>query len=175
MVFTNGGVGLGKTSIQTSITNLIAQNATKAATTSTSTSNMLSMTPQFLLNDTPSDSTSPFSGLSKLNFVCIGSTTESYFQAAIELYQQFLELSNQKGQLFIAHCEQDTHNNMRNGYNGDKTSIPTTLQWQNDILPHLIDELCEVNFKPFAAVLKCGEYHKLESNIVIWPTPMVNL
>lgn len=172
-MFTNCGVGLGKTSVQSSITNLVAQNATKAANASTSTSNMLSMTPQFLLNDTPSDSSSPFSGLTKLNFICIGSTTESYFQAAIELYQQFLDLSGQNGQLFIAHRETDT-NKIKNGYNGDKISIPTTAQWQNDIMPQLIENMSDVNYKPFEAVLNCGEYHKLESPIIIWPTPMVS-
>lgn len=174
-MFTNCGVGLGKTSIQSSITNLAAQNATKAANASTSTSNTLSMTPQFLLNDTPSDCSSPFSGLTKLNFICIGSTTESYFQAAIEQYQQFLDLSCQNGQLFIAHCESEPNKVMKNGYNGDKTSIPTTVQWQNEIMPHLIENMSDVNYKPFEAVLNCGEYHKLESPIIIWPTPKVSI
>lgn len=133
------------------------------------------MTPQFLLNDTPSDSSTPFSGLSKLNFICIGSTAESYFQTAIELYQQFLDLSGQKGQLFIAHCEAEANKVNKNTYsNGDRASIPTASQWQTEIIPHLIEEMSELNYKPFEAVLNGGEYHKLESPIIIWPAPVVS-
>lgn len=146
---------------------------------STSTSNLLPMAPQYLLNETPSDSSIPFSGLSKLNFICIGSTTEPYFQTAIELYQQFLDLSGQNGQLFIAHTDSESNKIPKNTYNGDRAAsavtIPTTLQWQNEIVPHLIEELCELNYKPFEAVLNCGEYHKLDAPIIIWPTPMVSL
>lgn len=169
VVFTHCGVGLGKTSVQNTITNLTVKNATKAAAAiaSTSSTNMLSMAPQFLLNETPSDSSAPFSGLSKLNFICIGSSYESYFQTAVELYQQFLDVSGQKGELFVAHIEPETNKRPKNAF-------PTTPQWQNEIMPHLIEEFCEINYKPFEAILNCGEYHKLESPIIIWPTPMVS-
>lgn len=176
VVFTHCGVGLGKTSVQNTIANLTVKNATKAAAAiaSTSSTNMLSMAPQFLLNETPSDSSTPFSGLSKLNFICIGSTFESYFQTAVELYQQFLDVSGQKGELFIAHLEPDANQYPKNAYNGDRITFPSTSQWQNDVMPHLIEEFCDINYKPFEAMLNCGEYHKLESPIIIWPTPMVS-
>lgn len=177
MVFTHCGVGLGKTSVQNTIANLTVKNATKAAAAiaSTSSTNMLSMAPQFLLNETPSDSLTPFSGLSKLNFICIGSTFESYFQTAIELYQQFLDVSGQQGELFVAHSGPETNKFPKNALNGHQTTLPTTSQWQNEIMPHIIDDVCDINYKPFEAMLNCGEYHKLESPIIIWPTPMVSV
>lgn len=177
VVFTHCGVGLGKTSVQNTIANLTVKNATKAAAAaaiaSTSATSVLSMAPQFLLNETPSDSSAPFSGLSKLNFICIGSTSDSYFQTAIELYQQFLDVSGQKGELFVAHIESESNKYLKNAYNGDRITFPTTSQWQNEIMPLIIEEFCEINYKPFEATLNCGEYHKLESPIIIWPTPLV--
>lgn len=179
MVFTRCGLGLGKTSLQDTISNLTVQKASKAAAAaaaaSTSSSNMLTMAPQFLLNETPSDSWIPFSSLSKLSFICIGSTTELYFQSATEIYQQFLDVSGQKGQLFLAHIESETNEINKNAHNGDAVSLPTTSQWHSEIMTHLIEEMCEANYKPFEAVLNCGEYHKLESPILIWPTPMVSV
>lgn len=184
VVFTHCGVGLGKTSVQNAIANWTVKNATKAAAAaamaSTSSTNMLSMAPQFLLNETPSDNMTPFSGLSKLNFICIGSTCDPYFQAAIELYQQLLDVSGQKGELFVAHTETETNKHMpkTNALNGsggvDRITFPTMSQWQNEILPHIIEEFCEINYKSFEAILNCGEYYKLESPIIIWPTPLVN-
>lgn len=180
-------MGLGKTSVQNAIANWTVKNATKAAAAaamaSTSSTNMLSMVPQFLLNETPSDNLTPFSGLSKLNFICLGSTCDPYFQSAIELYQQLLDVSGQKGELFVAHIETDANKYPKNEQNGgenggggggDRLAFPSLSQWQNEILPHLIDDFCEVNYKPFEAILNCGEYHKLESPIILWPTPLVN-
>lgn len=172
VVFTHCGVGLGATSLQTTIANLIAQNATKAASASASNSSNLLNQP-FLLNETSNDSWIPFSNLSKLSFICLGSTAESYFLNAIEIYQQFLDVSGQKGQLFIAHTEADPNKIIKNSYNGDASIYPTTSQWKNEIINRLIEEMCEINYKPFEATLSCGEYHNLESPITIWPTPMV--
>lgn len=129
--------------------------------------------PQYLLNETPSENWIPFSSMSKLNFVCLGTTADSYFQNAIELYQQFLDLSGQKGQLFIAHIETESNKAIKHTYNGDGVVFPTTLQWKSEIIPQIVNDVYEINYKPFEATLNCGEYHKLESPILIWPTPMV--
>lgn len=172
MAFTHCGVGLGSTSLQNTISTLIAQNALKVP--STSSTNILK--PQFLLNETSAESWIPFSGLSKLSFICLGSTAEPYFQTAIEFYQQLIDVSGQNGQLFIAHIESEASKmikNTYNGTNGDATVYPTTAQWKNEIITRLIDDVCEINYKPFEANLNCGEYHKLESPIIIWPSPMV--
>lgn len=174
MVFTQCGVGLGSTSLENTITSLTAQNASKAASASSSSpSSVLSINPQFLLNETSTDTWIPISNLSKLSFICLGSTAEPYFQNAVELYQQFLDQSGQKGQLFIAHIETDAKKLIKSEYNGDAV-FPTTTQWKNEIINHLIEEMCENNYKPFEAVLNCGEYHRLESPVIIWPTPMVS-
>lgn len=172
MVFTHCGVGLGVTSLQSTITNLTAQNASKASSTPSS-SNMLSTNPQFLLNDVSRDSWIPFSSLSKLSFICLGSTVEPYFQHAIELYQQLLDVTGQKGQLFIAHIESE--NGGKSTYNGDAVTYPTITQWKSEIITHLIEELCEANYKPFEATLNGGEYHKLDSPVIIWPAPTVRI
>lgn len=170
MAFTHCGVGLGATSLQNTISTLITQNASKVPSSSSS-SNMLK--PQFLLNETSSENWIPFSGLSKLSFICLGSTAEPYFQTAIELYQQLLDVSGQKGQLFVAHIESESSKVIKSTYNGDAMVFPTTNQWKNEIITRLIDDMCETNYKPFEAILNCGEYHKLESPIIIWPSPMV--
>lgn len=173
-MFTQCGVGLGKTSLATTISNLTVQNASKAASPSSS-SNLMPLTPQFLLNETPNENWIPISSLSKLNFVCLGTTSESYFQNAIELYQQFLDQSGQKGQLFIAHIESEPNKSIKNGYNGDGVQFPTTSQWKKEFIPQVINDVFDINYKPFEANLNCGEYHKLESPILIWPTPMVRM
>lgn len=172
VVFTHCGIGLGTTSLQNTIINLKAKNASKKATTSNSSS---STSPQFLLNDLTNEN-SPYKNLNKLSLICIGSTSDPYFQYAIDLYQQFLEISKQNGQLFIAHTESDNTKLMRSTYNGnDANASLTSLQWKNEIIPNLINNMCEVNYKPFEAILNCGEYHKLESPILIWPNPMVSI
>lgn len=133
------------------------------------------MTQQYLLNETPSDGWIPFAGLNKIAFICLGSTTDSYFQYAIELYQQFLDVSGQKGQLFIAHTESETSRIIKSTYSGNGiVLIPTKAQWQREIVPRLIEELAEANYKTFEAILKCGDHTKLESPIIIWPAPLVS-
>ncbi|XP_031617917.1 integrator complex subunit 14 [Contarinia nasturtii] len=176
VVFTHCGVGLGVTSLQSTIANLTTQNASKAASasSSSSSSNALSTNPQYLLNDVSRESWIPFSSLSKLSFICLGSTVDPYFQNAIELYQQFLDVSGQKGKLFIAHIDSENDNKITKGTNCNFPSqtYPTTAQWKSDIITHLIEELCETNYKPFEATLNGGDYHKLESPVIIWPAPM---
>lgn len=167
LVFTHCGIGLGKTSLQTTIFNLKARAALKSASTSKAST---PVPPQFLLNDTTNQSWIPFSNLSKLSFICLGSINDTYFQSAIEMYQQFLDISGQSGELFIAHTESDKTN--KNILNGD--CIPTPLQWKSELIPKLIESMCDVNYKPFEAILNTGSYHKLESSVLIWPTPLVS-
>lgn len=82
-------------------------------------------------------------------------------------------MSGQKGQLFVAHIEPET-SKIKNTYNGEATAVfPTTKQWKREIITRLIVDMCETNYKPFEAILNCGEYYKLESPITIWPAPIV--
>lgn len=140
---------------------------------------------------------SPNRNISKLSFMCIGTTFEPYFQSAIEVYQQFLDVSGQHGQLFVAHDESDAHKSNHNGEqsnganngdigdNGGATNTngngvagvtPTSAQWKSETIPHLVGTMCEANYKPFEATLNCGDYHSLKAtSILIWPSPMVGL
>lgn len=180
-MFTHCGIGLGSTSLANTIAKLQAKNLSlKSNTTAPSTS------PQKAV---ATDSTSnadwiPFSNSSKLSFVCLGTANDSYYQQALKLYQEFLDTSKQKGQLFTPSVDNNKSNNS-NDESGkaekivlsDTTSsnLPTIAEWKNEIIPNLIEKMCEINYKPFEAILKCGGYHKLDASIVIWPTPMVRL
>lgn len=113
----------------------------------------------------------PFSDLSKLSFVCIGHHSDYYYVQAVKLYQQLLDVSGQKGQLFTSI---DTNSKKENG-SADITSdkSPSPNQWRNEIIQKIIDKLCDANYKSFEAELNCGGYNKLNAPIIIWPAPMV--
>lgn len=96
-----------------------------------------------------------FTCASKLSFVCIGQPEEdAYFRVAVGLYQELLDVSGQHGELFMP---------MGNVV-GDK---------RVDVMRDIITRMCETNYKPFEAVLKCGGYAKLECAVSLWPKPMV--
>lgn len=109
----------------------------------------------------------PNRNLTKLSFIGIGTTADSYFEAAIEIYQQFLDVSGQSGQIFVAHNESDTRIDQNN------TALPTLSQWKKKLLPKTIEAMCEANYKPFEAMLHCGEFHQLDAPILIWPNSLV--
>lgn len=136
------------------------KNATKADSLNGS------LSPHQLLNDM-SKRYLPNRNLNKLNFVGIGTTTDSYFEASIEIYQQFLDVSGQSGQIFVAHNESDA------SIDQSSTGLPTLKQWKNRLLPKMIEAMCEANYKPFEAVLHCGEFYQLDAPILIWPNSLV--
>lgn len=69
------------------------------------------------------------------------------------LYQQLLDISKQKGQLFTIRTD-------------GKTSMERSVI-------KMFKAMCEVNFKPFEAVVKIGSYTKLEASpISIFPEPL---
>lgn len=70
----------------------------------------------------------------------------------MNLYQQLLDVTKQKGQLFVP-----------------KTSESKTLNERTVI--KMFKQMCEVNYKPFEAVLNIGSYYKLESPISLFPEP----
>lgn len=110
----------------------------------------------------------PFSYTSKLSFICLGSTEDPYFQTAVKLYQELLDVSGQKGFLFIPKRKSDVDYVKKE----EKTAASSPLSVQS--ITDLIAKMCETNFKQFEAVLKCGGYFKLESLINIWPPPLVS-
>lgn len=110
----------------------------------------------------------PFSNSSKLSFICLGHTSDSYFRDALKLYQEFLDVSGQNGELFVLNIA-DNSDGIRN--QRDETN---TSQYLFDSVKMIVDKMCEANYTPFEAVLKCGGYFRLESPIMIWPTPLVS-
>ncbi|XP_055382860.1 integrator complex subunit 14 [Condylostylus longicornis] len=94
----------------------------------------------------------------RVNFVCIGCTKNTYFAYATQIYQQFLTVSGIKG-----HCYKI------------KTSENSAKEGSNELnrnsISEMIERVCEANYKPFEAVLKCGGYFRLESPIILWPAP----
>lgn len=111
----------------------------------------------------------PFSNSSKLSFMCLGHTNDNYFREALKLYQELLDISGQNGELFVLKIA-DNVDAIRN--QRDETGAS---QYLFDSIKAIVDKMCETNFTPFEAVLKCGGYLRLESPIIIWPTPLVIL
>lgn len=147
LVFTDCGIGFGTTSLKTTIANL----------------KLLKLKKESL--DT---ACLPFSYSSKLSFVCLGTLNDSYYQHAIKLYQELLDVSNQKGALFLPKKRDDN-----DFIKKEDNSEPSVSDIQGKIVSEMIIQMCETNYKPFEAVLKCGGYAKLESPIIIWPPPLV--
>lgn len=146
LVFTDCGIGFGSTSLANAI-NTIKLSKTK--------------------KDPSQEIILPFSYTCKLSFVCLGSTEDLYFQTAVKLYQELLDVSGQKGFLFIPKRKSDVDYVKKD----EKTTAtsPLSVQSVND----MILKMCETNYKQFEALLKCGGYFKLESPINIWPPPLV--
>lgn len=174
LVFTHCGIGLGPTSVPQLIEDLKA----KALLNAKSTPNQATSSPQKSISSESSSNCDwiPFSNSSKLSFICLGHITDTYFQQALKIYQEFMDVSAQHGQLFVTASDAgDSSKNLsKNVFGGDASAqLPSTAQWKSEIMPQLIDKMCETNYKRFEAVLKCGGYHKLEAAIIIWPSPKV--
>lgn len=146
LVFTDCGIGFGQTSIRTTIATLRSSFSTDAASSGPPSTAMCL----------------PFTFTSKLSFICIGQPEDAYFRAAIELYQELLDVSGQKGELFVS-ASIDSKN--------PKSALPAILG--AGVVRDLVTRMCETNYKPFEAVLKCGGYAKLDCAVSIWPPPMV--
>ena len=114
----------------------------------------------------------PYKYPSKLSFLCLGNMADSTFRESIKLYQKFLDVSGQKGELFLP------NNVALNEEQKAATALIENDYANNSLTRHTVDDIvekmCEVNYKQFEAILKCGHYFKLESPILIWPSPLVN-
>lgn len=71
----------------------------------------------------------------------------------MQLYQQLLDISKQKGQLFVPRPSDNKSLNERS-------------------VVKMFKQMCEVNYKPFEAVLNMGSYFKLESPVSLFPEPI---
>lgn len=72
------------------------------------------------------------------------------------MYQQLIDVTKQKGSLFLPPERTDS----------EMCLISKT------IIEQVFQTMVEKNYQPFEAVLKCGAYSKLDSNILIWPPPL---
>lgn len=163
IVFTRCGIGMCSSSLVSLTAALEKRKCTLAMTApSTSQPTSVNVSPQKLMSTDASSTHNwiPFSSESKLSFVCIGHRRESYFMQAVKHYQQFIDASGQNGELFVV---QD-----------DLKQYPSVNQWRGECLSGLIDKLCETNYRAFEAILKCGAYHKLETPVTVWPSPIVS-
>lgn len=172
VVFTDCGIGLGTSSLPGLIKSLEGKSRSEKLSAAQAT--FLNISPQKAArtDDSTEQDWIPFSDASKLSFVCIGHAQDSYYEHAIKLYQQLLDTSGQKGQLFTS---ADANGKKENNPSADSTleRFPTPNQWRNEVLPKMVEKLCEANYKTFEAELNCGGFHKLKSPIIIWPAPMV--
>lgn len=89
---------------------------------------------------------------SKFSVMCLGNPDLECFKYGMNLYQQLLDVSKQKGQLFVPRVS-------------DK-------QLNERCIVKMFKQMCEVNYKPFEAVLNMGAYFKLESPVSLFPEPI---
>lgn len=145
LIFTDCGIGFGNTSLRKIISNLSTKQAN---------------------NDQHDYAWLTFLNSSKLNFICIGQMNDSYFVQATQLYQQFLNVSGQKGNLFFLRSKDMIQN--------ENNEISQQGDSNKNSMKDLINRMCETNYGQFEALLICGSYFKLRCPVIVWPPPLVN-
>lgn len=159
MVFSDCGIGLGPTSLRNTVMKLKSRlHAQQYPNAEENISPINFATVNWI----------PFSNLSKLSFVCLGHTNDTYFRESMKLYQEFLDASGQDGELFVLKLPEFVEN-----VRGIKEEASYNQQIF-DSVKTVVDKMCDSNYTPFEALLKCGGYFRLESPIIIWPTPLVS-
>ncbi|XP_075153129.1 integrator complex subunit 14 [Haematobia irritans] len=111
----------------------------------------------------------------KWNFICLGVHGDSYFTRAVGIYQQLLDLTGIKGQLYMTKAPKDAENTTETASSeslkttvssGHKSELGRTAMFE------MIEKLCEANYKPYEVTLKCGGYFRLECPVLLWPPPL---
>ncbi|XP_059614765.1 integrator complex subunit 14 [Phlebotomus argentipes] len=154
LVFTDCGLGFGSTSIDNVIQRIVT-------------------TKQPL----------PFASPSKLNFICLGNTLDTQFLDATKVYQKMLDISGQKGQLFIPKAienvefvkikKEDKYGSSSSKEDDVvKVEIPIAPGLTRQSVREMTERVCEMNYRQFDAILNCGSYFKLECPVLIWPPPL---
>ncbi|XP_049546923.1 integrator complex subunit 14 [Anopheles darlingi] len=191
---TDCGVGMGPTSLKNTIINIqnykaqcvtaaaaVVAAAAAAATTATSTSSAATAAGD---NSTTSGKPHPtenqwigFSYPSKLSFMCLGSlATDSAFRYGTKLYQQLLDVSGQRGQLFLPRLKHeeatDESGLTGDGADGTEEDARTQRHLTRTSALEMFETMCDTNYRQFEATLRCGGYFRLEGPIVVWPAPL---
>ncbi|XP_017469201.1 PREDICTED: von Willebrand factor A domain-containing protein 9 isoform X1 [Rhagoletis zephyria] len=122
----------------------------------------------------------------KLNFICMGVHNDYYFTRAFPMYQQLIDFTGLKGQLYlpkppkeVAEGTENTNDSTKSSANisaNTTTTAPTSHSSHKSELGRtamfeLIERVCEANFKPYEVLLKVGGYFRLECPVLIWPPP----
>uniref|UniRef100_A0A1I8PBR1 Integrator complex subunit 14 n=1 Tax=Stomoxys calcitrans TaxID=35570 RepID=A0A1I8PBR1_STOCA len=109
----------------------------------------------------------------KWNFICLGVHGDSYFTRALGVYQQMLDLTGIKGQLYMTKAPKDAENAdaatsepLKTAITGHKSELGRTAMFE------MIEKLCDANYKPYEVLLKCGGYFRLECPVLLWPPPL---
>uniref|UniRef100_A0A1Y9IW43 Integrator complex subunit 14 n=1 Tax=Anopheles minimus TaxID=112268 RepID=A0A1Y9IW43_9DIPT len=179
---TDCGVGMGPSSLKNTIINLQSYKAAcaAAATAAAATSDGSKTTGTVGSNSAaiPAPGENQWVGFSypsKLSFMCLGSlSTDSAFRCGTKLYMQLLEVSGQKGQLFIPRMK------MKQEESGGSETPPTTGDDSEDVMRQLtrasalesFATMCDINYRQFEATLRCGGYFRLEEPVTVWPAPL---
>ncbi|XP_058067042.1 integrator complex subunit 14 [Anopheles bellator] len=193
---TDCGVGMGPSSLKNTIINI--QNW-KAQCGGAGTALPASVVDTNGTTDSGKGGTAPqppdnlwvgFAYPCKLSFMCLGSlATDSAFRYGTKLYQQLLDVSGQRGQLFFPRVKHDE--SLDESALGDATSEQASVgcddaggtshqqqqQQQRQIMTRtsvleMFDAMCDTNYRAFDATLRCGSYFRLEGPIVVWPAPL---
>lgn len=152
LVFTDCGIGMGPDSLRSTIATL--------------SQHRISSHSQLLAVDGPRPQMClPFTFASRLSFVCLGQPADPTFCSAVCLYRELLNVSGQQGELFVPAAA--TAN--------ESTTAAAAPSLNASSMHDLVTQMCETNYKPFEATLKCGGYAKLECSVNIWPPPTVNI
>lgn len=148
LVFSDCGIGMNATSVEKAYHNMRALTGTPAA----------------------AQHWTSYSNATKISFVCVGDTSDQYFQRSIQLYQDFVELVSPKGCIFVPRLDDGLE---VNGDVGKKRKLdhPTESSLNSETFKNMIERMCTVNYGRFEATLKCGDYFKLESPVIVWPAP----
>uniref|UniRef100_A0A1I8JUV4 Integrator complex subunit 14 n=1 Tax=Anopheles funestus TaxID=62324 RepID=A0A1I8JUV4_ANOFN len=178
---TDCGVGMGPSSLKNTIINIQTYKATcaaaaAAAATTDGTKTTVTVGSNSAAIPPPGENQwVGFSYPSKLSFMCLGSlSTDSAFRCGTKLYMQLLEVSGQKGQLFIPRMK------MKHEESGGDEPSPTTGEDGEDFVRQLtrasalesFASMCDTNYRQFEATLRCGGYFRLEEPITVWPAPL---
>ncbi|XP_053662332.1 integrator complex subunit 14 [Anopheles marshallii] len=178
---TDCGVGMGPSSLKNTIINLqtykaACASAAAAAATTDGSKAMVTVGSNSAAIPPPGENQwVGFSYPSKLSFMCLGSlSTDSAFRCGTKLYMQLLEVSGQKGQLFIPRMK------IKHEESAGDDASPITGDDGEDIVRQLtrtsalecFGTMCDINYRQFEATLRCGGYFRLEEPVTVWPAPL---
>lgn len=178
IIVTDCGLGLGKTSIKNTINHI--KNCRTGIITNETTVLPLpfqSKISVMCLGNIVTDASFKYGALLLINFRNFPNSDLIFL--ATNVYQQLLDISGQKGQLFIPKTT-DSHEHKSKSESGNESSASANesstakahLSERN--VRKLFKQMAEINFKPFEATLNCGSYFKLESPVSLWPQPLVS-